>query len=257
MTKVISIGIQKGGCSKSTTTAILAYYLSQKYKVLVVDMDGQGNATQIITGIDDIFEFQGKTVYDAILSEDATDYILQVSDNLHILAGDENITTLAHYFYVDLAQQKKPYQYILKNALDKVAHHYDYILLDNPPALGEISVMSLTASDYVLIMFETSKSCYNSLKSYMRTIEAIQERTNPNLKVAGILRSIIDSRRADNTYYSELVKEEYSDLCFNTIIRRSAVVGRLSSYGIIENPEMKKVIREYEPFIKEMLNNVI
>lgn len=257
MAKVISVGIQKGGCGKSTTSSVLIYTLSQKYRVLAVDMDGQGNLTQLLTGSEDIFEFDETTVYDAILAEDATDYILKINPNLHILCGDENVNTLAPHFHIELAKQGKQYHYALKNALDKISHNYDYIIIDNPPALGELSIISLTASDYVLIMFETSKFCYSSLKSYLKTIEAVKDRLNPNLEIAGILRNIIDKRRSDNKYYANLIKEEYGDLCLDTIIKRSAVVGRLPAYGFEDNIEIKKVLKEYQPLIKELMNNVI
>lgn len=252
MTRIISVGIQKGGVGKSTTASVLAASLSKYYRVLAVDMDGQGNLTQLLTGSDNIFEFDGTTVYDAILQEDASNYILRINDNLHILCGDENVNTLARHFYVEL---KGDFHYTLKKALTKVATNYDYIIIDNPPALGELSVISLTASDSVLIVFETSKWCYNSLKSYLQTIEAVQERVNHNLDIIGILRSMTDNRRSDNKHYSKLVKDEYGKMCMDTIITRSAVVGRIPALGLTEdNPELKKVIKEYKPFMKEFLS---
>jgi chromosome partitioning protein len=257
MAKVISVGIQKGGCGKSTTSSILVYALSQKHKVLAVDMDGQGNLTQLLTGSEDIFEFDGTTVYDALVKEDATDYIMQINDNLHILCGDENVNTLAPYFHKELPKTGRTFHGTLRNALNKVADDYDYIIIDNPPALGELSIISLAASDYVLILFETSKFCYNSLKSYIKTIEFVQERENADLKIAGILRSMIDKRRVDNKYYAELVKEEYGEHCMDTIIQRSAVVGRLPAYGIASNPEIKQVMKHFNPFLKELENRGI
>ncbi|MCD5326160.1 MULTISPECIES: ParA family protein [Pontibacillus] len=255
MSKVISVGIQKGGVGKSTTSSILAYHLAQQgYKVLGIDMDGQGNFTQLLTGEDDIYTFEDSTVYDAIVSEDASPYILKIDDNLHLLAGDENVNTLAQHFYLKLKGQ---YHHVLNKALESVKDQYDYIIIDNPPALGELSVISLTTSDFVLIMFETSKFCYNSLKSYMQTIEVVKEKVNPKLKIAGILRSMIDGRRADNKYYSNLVKEEFGDLCFNAIIKRTAVVGRVPALGLTDNPEAKEVMKTYKEFLKELNENGI
>lgn len=254
MAKVISVGIQKGGVGKSTTASILIYQLSQKHRVLAVDMDGQGNLTQLLTGSEDIFEYSGTTVYDAILKEDASDYILQINPNLHILCGDENVNTLAPHFHIELSQD---YHYTLKNTLDKVADNYDYIIIDNPPALGELSIISLTASDYILIMFETSKFCYSSLTSYLRTIKVVQDRVNGDLKIAGIVRNLIDGRRSDNKYYSNLVKNEYGNMCLDTVIKRSAVVGKLPALGFKDNRDIKKIMKEYQPLIKELMNNVI
>ncbi|WCF11392.1 ParA family protein (plasmid) [Paenibacillus thiaminolyticus] len=252
MAKIIAVGITKGGSGKSTTSSILSYMLSQKKKVLAVDTDGQGNLTQLLTGVDDIFEFQESTVYDSILAEDATNYIFKITDNLHILPGDENINTLGPYFHVELGQQERLYQFSLRNALEKVAHMYDYIIIDCPPALGEICICSLTAADYVIIPFETSKFCHSSLLSYLKTIEAVTKSLNNDLKIAGILRSMIDNRRKDNKYYSDLVGSEFPELVFKTIIKRTADVGRLPAFGFIENPDVKIIMKQYEPWFKEL-----
>lgn len=254
MATVISVGLQKGGTGKSTTSSLIAYFLSLKHKVLAVDMDGQGNLTQLLTGIEDITEIQG-TVHDAIWDEDATPYIMRINDTLHVLPGDENVNTLGPHFHITIPKRGGHYAVTLKEALDKVSDSYDYIIIDNPPALGELSVCSLTASDCVVVMFETSKFAHSSLHSYMKTIEAVQN-VNPKLKVAGILRAMIDNRRVDNKYYAELIKEEFGDLVFKTIIQRTAVVGRLPAFGIFGNSELNKVIKQYEPFFKELMKNV-
>lgn len=253
---IISVGITKGGSGKSTTSSIITYILSQKKKVLAVDTDGQGNLTQLLTGVDDIFEFQDSTVYDAILAEDASPYIYKINDNLHILPGDENINTLGPYFHIELREKNILYQYTLRNALEKVSHLYDYIIIDCPPALGEICICSLTAANYVLIPFETSKFCHSSLKSYMKTIEAVKNNLNPDLKIAGILRAMIDNRRKDNKFYSELVADNYPELIFKTIIRRTADVGRLPTFGFFDNPDVKTIMKQYDPFFKELMKNV-
>lgn len=254
--KIISVGITKGGSGKSTTSSIISYILSQKKRVLAVDTDGQGNLTQLLTGVDDIFEFQDSTVYDAILAEDATNYIYQISEDLHILPGDENINTLGPYFHIELRDKNILYQYTLKNALKKVAHLYDYIVIDCPPALGEICICSLTTADYVVIPFETSKFCFSSLQSYMKTIQAVKDNLNHDLKIAGILRAMIDNRRKDNKYYSDLVAETYPEYIFKTIIKRTADVGRLPSFGFTDNPDVKTIMKQYDPFFKELMKNV-
>ncbi|MDH6372881.1 chromosome partitioning protein [Paenibacillus sp. PastF-3] len=254
--KTISVGITKGGSGKSTVSSILCHLLSKKYKVLAVDADGQGNLTQLLTGVEDIFEFTDNSVYNAILDEDASNYIYQINKKLHILPGDENINTLGPYFHIELRDRKVLYQHTLQKALEKVKHLYDFIIIDCPPARGEICIVSLTASDYVLIPFETSAFCFSSLKSYLETVEKVQDHLNSDLKVIGILRSMIDSRRKDNEFYSNLVAETYPDYTFDTIIKRTAAVGRLPSFGFDDNPDLKAIIKQYQPFYKELLDNV-
>ena len=253
MAKIISVGIQKGGVGKSTTASVLAYHLSQEHKVLAVDMDGQGNFTQLLTGSDNIFEFQGTTVWNAITEQNASDYILEINPNLHIISGDEDVNTLGSFFYVQL---KGDFHFTLKKALDKVADNYDYIIIDNPPALGELSILSLTASDYVLIMFETSQFCYNSLGRYFNTISKVKEAVNPNLEIIGIVRNMIDGRRKDSKYYSDLVEKEYSKYCLKTVLNRSAYIGRLPLFGIKDNPDMKEILKIYNPLLMEVMDYV-
>ena len=192
-----------------------------------------------------------------ILEENAAPYITKITENLDIICGDENVNTLAPYFYSKTDGLGGQFHFVLKNALEKVAQDYDYIIIDNPPALGELSIISLCASNHVLIMFETSKFCYNSLQSYLRTIDAVKERINPNLNKLGILRSLTDKRRTDNKYFSNLVKKEFPKSCFDTIIHRAAVIGRVSSLGLVDNPEIKQVMKEYKGFLKEIKGRLL
>ncbi|MCP3033440.1 ParA family protein [Halobacillus sp. A1] len=255
MCKVISVGIQKGGVGKSTASSIVAYHLKERgFRVLCVDMDGQGNFTQLLTGEDDLYEFRGSTIYNALKDENASSHILKIDDKLHLVAGDEYINTLTPSFHKEL---KGNYHHVLSKALEPVKNEYDYIIVDTPPALGEISIISLSASDYVLIMFETSKFCYNSLKSYLETINAVQSKVNPNLEILGVLRNMIDVRRTDNKYFSDKVKEEFGDLCFDSIIKRTAAVGRIPALGLSNNSEYRKVMKTYKNFLKEFDNRVI
>lgn len=256
MTNVISVGIQKGGSGKTTTASMLAYILSQNQKVLAIDMDGQGNMTQAITGVDDIYEFDGKSIYNALLDENAAPYIIKVTDNLHILAGDENINTLGSHFYIELRKQRIPYMTTLLRTIQNIKDEYDYIVIDNPPALGELSIVSLSASDFVVIMYEPKKFCYSSLKRYLLTIEVVQQRVNPKLKIAGILQTMLDNRRTDYKYYSELVRKEFGDLVFKTIIHRNAVIGRMDAFGIFGNPEIRQLTKFYQPFVEELISRV-
>lgn len=256
MAVTISFGIQKGGSGKTTTSGIVAYLLSRDYKVLACDMDGQGNLSQMLTGVDDPYEFGDNTIFEAIKAEDAEPFLYKVSDNLDVLVGDELINTLASYLYRELLPKGKNIQEALKSTLSTVADNYDYIIIDTPPALGEQTYNALTASDFVVVMFETSKFCHSALDSYFETIEHVKNNTNPNLEVAGILRTMIDNRRGDNKHYIELIQEEYPELCFKEVIQRTAVVGRAPVFGFTDNPELKQITNQYEGFVKELISIV-
>lgn len=253
MAKIICFSIQKGGCGKTTTTGITAHLLSKKYKVLAVDMDSQGNLTELLTQRD-IYDFHGNTILEAMKERDARKYIHKVSDNLHILTAEDHLSTFARYLYDN--RDRFNLSTVLKQTLDAVRSDYDYIVIDTPPALGEQTINSLAASDSVVALFETSKFCYSALGRFLETVDHVINRVNNRLKVAGILRTLIDSKRTDNKLYIKKAAEDYGILCFNTIIKRQASIGRLPIEGFIDNPELSSALKQYHNFVEELLVRV-
>lgn len=257
MPTVISFLIQKGGCSKSTSCGISAYLLAQQgFKVLAVDMDSQGNLTELITN-NVIGQFRNSTVLEAIKEQDAAPYVRRVTDNLHILPADALMASFPRWIYWEWLR-KQPEgtnpSYLLQNTLGTVAEDYDYILIDTPPALGDQTVNALVTSDYVVMMFEPSRFCYAAVPECFETIELVQTSLNPELKVAGILRNLTDPRRKDVQSYNELMGNEYPELIFNTIIPRRAATGRVAIEGMNEqNPELNEALAPYKPFVKELI----
>jgi chromosome partitioning protein len=252
MAKVITFGIQKGGSSKTTTSGIVAYLLSQSHKVLAVDLDSQGNLTELLTQRD-IYDFHGSTVFEALKERNARKHIKVITDNLHILTAEDHLATLASWLYANYNGNKS---LLLMETLEDVQDDYDYIIIDTPPALGEQTINALAASNAVVAMFEASKFCYSALGRFLETIVHVQNLVNKDMKIAGILRCMIDTRRTDNKALIELVEEEYKDLCFKTIITRTAATGRLSINGFNGNPELTQALAQYQGFVEELLERV-
>ncbi|WP_160037128.1 ParA family protein [Paenibacillus sp. An7] len=254
MATVISFGIQKGGSSKTTTSGIVAHILSAEYgkKVLAVDLDSQGNLTELLTQ-EDIYVFHERTVFEALQEQDARKYIHKVTDRLDLLSAEDHLARFPSWLYGSYRGNRS---LVLKQTLESVQDDYDYIIIDTPPALGDQTINALAASDAVVAMFEASKFCYSALGRFLETCVHVQELANENLKVAGILRSLIDSRRTDNKALIELVEEEYEDLCFETIMTRTAAIGRLSINGFTNNPELKTGLNQYRLFVEELINRV-
>jgi len=255
MAKVITFGIQKGGSSKTTTSGIVAYLLSRQHKVLAVDMDSQGNLTELLTQ-QDIYNFHKKTVFEALQIQDARPFIHKITDNLHILPAEDHIARFASWLY----DSKNPYRgnksLVLMETLGDVQNDYDYIIIDTPPALGEQTINALAAANVVVAMFEASKFCYSALGRFLETCVHVQEKVNREMKIAGILRCMIDVRRTDNKALIELAEEVYGELCFDTVITRTAATGRLSINGFENNPEIKSAVAQYLEFIEELMDRV-
>lgn len=261
---IITMGIQKGGCSKTTTTGILAYLLAKDgYRVLVCDMDSQGNSTEMFTN-EPSNETQERSILEAIYDRDPRPYIQSIMNNLDLLGSNNLLVTLVDYFYTgytwDQRNLGKPDRMtkpkLLAETLEKVKNDYDFILLDTPPALSMETLNSLYASDYVVVLYECSKFCYSAVPNFMETVELAINAGNDKLKVAGIIRTLNDARRTDMKDFAELIEEDYPDLVFPQIIRRSAAVGRLSANGFEDNPELNQALTQHKEIYKELLERV-
>lgn len=248
---IITYSLQKGGVGKTTTCGISAFLLSEKgYKVLAIDMDSQGNLTQLISGFDDLEPFYKDTIKEALEFGDVNPFIKIASDNLHYVAADDYLVLIADY------KGPNSKAFLLKSAIKSVENEYDFILIDTPPNLSIQTINALIASDYVVIMFETAKFSYNAIPRFIDAIVGAQNNGNPNLKIAGILATLSDSRRTDNRELLKLINAEYKELVFETTIPRRASIGRLSVYGFFNNPEINQATKIHKEFIKELLYRV-
>lgn len=247
MAITITFGNQKGGVGKSTTSATTSFLLSEfGYKVLAVDMDSQANMVQMIANTDNLLQYENRTIKQGIEEEDVRPYILAVNDNLHFIPADD---------YLVLINEKRDI-FRLKRALKHVQDYYDFIIIDTPPALSKQTINSLMVSDYVVIMFQTEKLPYNALPRFIDSIEGAIQAGNGNLKIAGILATLIDGRRNDGKELLELVRKEYSNLVFKTILPRNAKISRLSVYGFFDNPEITAAVKHHLKFLEELLEHV-
>lgn len=248
---VISFSLQKGGVGKTTTCGLTAYLLAKRgYKVLAIDMDSQGNLTQLISGYDDLEVFYQQTIREAMVDGDVADYIKIATDNLHYVPADDYLVLIADY------KGKTHKILLLKEAISSIKEDYDFILIDTPPNLSTQTVNALMASDYVVMLFETAKFSYNAVPRFIDAVGGAIDGGNKDLKIAGILATLSDARRTDSKELIELVREEYKELIFDTVISRRAAIGRLSVYGIHDNPEIKAATEQHESYIEELLERV-
>jgi chromosome partitioning protein len=254
MAHTIMFGIQKGGVGKTMTSGVTAFLLKEEgFRVLAVDMDSQGNLSQFLSGVEDLAEFEGETVLEAIKKGEARPYIKMIDEQLHLLPADDYLATIPQFLF---REYKGNPSLALKSCLESVQDYYDYIVIDTPPALSEQTINALGVANDVVIMFETSKFCYSAVPRFIETIEAAKERINPDLRIAGILRTLADSRRSDSTMMVNLIAEDYPDLVFDTVIHRRATTGRLPIYGLAESPESKQAFSYHAKFLKELKSRV-
>lgn len=252
---VITFGISKGGCGKTTSAGVVAYLLSKESRVLCVDMDGQGNLTSFLTSVMDICrEFEQQTVLEAIKGGDVRPYIKKITDTLFLVPSNDLLANLSHYIFTEY--KKSDYPALLKKALEPVIDEFDYIIIDSPPALGEHTALSVTASTFAIIMFDASYFCYYALGKFAEICDVAREKAGANVEVLGILVSIVDPRASDTQVMMELIDEELPGLRFDVVIKRKAATKRLPAFGFVDNPELKNALEHYKPFVKELKKRV-
>lgn len=248
MGKVVAFWLEKGGCSKSTTSGIFSFILAEKkLKVLALDLDPQSNLTKLL-GLD-VNEFNGNSIKQAIEQGDITDYRIAVSDHLHIVPGHPDFASFP--LWLENEYQGVP-ALVVKDAIAPILAEYDYVIIDSPPSISHFTVAALSAADYLCAPCETSLYCKMALDRLFSTVEDIKV-VNPELKVAGIAIGMLDKRLADNKALVDMINKEYGDLCFQTITSRKAATRRLAIRGFRNNKELRAAIEQFVPLADEVI----
>ncbi|WP_096203143.1 ParA family protein [Bacillus sp. FJAT-45350] len=262
MAITITMGIQKGGCGKSTTTGALAHLLSRDgYRVLAVDLDSQGNLTELLAQ-QPSNEFVNRSVLEAMQENDAAKYIYSINENIDLLPANNFLATFQRWLYTGKTYSGDYLPYsgnpslVLDKVLEPLQDQYDYIVVDTAPSLSEQTTNALCISDYVVVMYECSNWCYSAIPNFLDSVYVAQELSKHDLQIAGILRTMNDVRRSDAKAFNEMIEEDYPELVFKTVITRKAPTGRLSLYGFEDNSELRQALDQYESFYKELLERV-
>ena len=229
MGRMIAVANQKGGVGKTTTSINLSACLAEKgKKVLLVDMDSQGNTTSGLGLEKNELE---KTIYEVLREEiSVEDAIVEIEDcfgNLFLIPSNRNLAGAE----IELITSENM-QYILKEKLAPIKDRYDYIILDCPPALGMLTVNAMTASDSVLVPIQCEFYALDGLSQLIYTINLIQENLNPSLEIEGVVFTMYDARTNLSLQVVENVKDNLDQTIYKTIIPRNIRLAEAPSYGM-------------------------
>ena len=252
MGRMIAIGNQKGGVGKTTTTVNLGAALAfQGKKVLIIDMDSQGNATSGL-GIERADVKQ--SVYEVLVDQiEAAGAILPTSrENLWILPSTLQLAGAE----IELATADHR-ESRLKQAIEPIKADYDYILVDCPPSLGQLSLNAFTASDTILIPVQCEYYALEGLSQLLNTIRLVQRTYNKNFRIEGVLLTMLDARPNLGYEVVEEVRKYFQEKVYQTIITRNVRLSEAPSYGqsVIDYDPKSRGAEMYMDLAKEVAAN--
>jgi chromosome partitioning protein len=227
VTHIFAVANQKGGVGKTTTTVNLAASLARmNKKVLLVDLDPQGNAT-MGSGIEK--NDLETSVYDVLVKKTSVSDVAQTSPNagFDLLPSNSDLTAAEVEL---LGEEGRDHR--LRDCLKGSQTNYDFILIDCPPSLNMLTINALVAADGVLIPMQCEYYALEGLSALSQTVEAVSATLNPGLKIEGILRTMYDPRNKLSQEVSDQLIEYFNDTVYRTIIPRNVRLAEAPSFGL-------------------------
>ncbi|PTR14332.1 MULTISPECIES: ParA family protein [unclassified Nitrosospira] len=251
MTRILAITNQKGGVGKTTTSVNLAASLAAaKRRVLLVDLDPQGNAT-MGSGVDK--RALPHTVYQVLLgSRSVAEVSVHSTSGKYDLIPANRELAGAEIEMVDLPRRETR----LKEALHDVEQNYDFILIDCPPALNLLTLNGLCAAYAVMIPMQCEYYALEGLSDLVNTIKKVRANLNPALEIEGLLRTMFDPRNILAQQVSDQLQQHFGEKVYRTVIPRNVRLAEAPSFGIpaLYHDKLSKGTQAYLALAGEMLN---
>lgn len=250
MGTIIAVANQKGGVGKTTTSVNLSACLADLgKKVLLIDMDAQGNAT---SGIGIRKPDIKSDVYDVLINEVPLEDVIMHTErgNLDVVPATIRLSGAEIELTNQMAREKR-----LSDACVLSRDDYDFILIDCPPSLGLLTINAFAACDSILIPVQSEYYALEGLNQLMNTVKLVQRHFNPSLRIEGVLMTMLDSRTNLGNQVVDEVRKYFGDQVYRTIIPRNVRLSEAPSYGlpIVDYDVKSRGAIEYQALAKEVL----
>jgi len=249
--RCVAVANQKGGVGKTTTCVNLAAALAAtRHRVLLFDLDPQGNAT-VGCGVNPRSLLV--SAYDVLVGKHGIEQTrFQLEDmGLDLVPSNSDLTAAE----VALLQQQNEREFALRNALRAVAGQYDWIIIDCPPSLNILTLNALAAADSVLIPMQCEYYALEGLTALLNTVDQVRASVNPGLEIEGLLRTMFDVRNNLSTAVSDQLLEHFGEQVYRTIVPRNVRIAEAPSYGlpVLSHDPGSKGAQAYLALAGEML----
>ena len=248
--KKLMFASQKGGVAKTTSTGIMAEILAAAgFRILVVDLDPQGNITKMLTG-NSIYKYTGSTILEAVKESNAEKYTLHLKDNLDLIPAEDYLATFSRHIYS--GRTDNPVK-VISRTIEPVEDLYDYIFMDVGPSLGDLTFNAVVYADYIVVPVDYGDFGMDAISRFIEFVDASREEGSTNANILGILLTMKDARSRYEKDIATVIKQEYGDLVFQSEIRRRTDIKKIATYGVnLSDPVLEDYMAMTEEFISRM-----